>query len=69
MSAGAHPRTRAKITEHSLHWPHGPTGSTHELAIDETSIYVSGQNMDLVARCDHAGNVLTRIACAKARER
>ena len=50
--------TLGNITEYSLNWPSSARGSTHELVIDEQHIYVSGQNMDRIAKCDYEGQVV-----------
>jgi len=47
-----------KIAEYSLDWPGKIRGSTHELAINDEYIYVTGQNMHRVAKCNHDGLVL-----------
>src|SRR6185437_3445592 len=55
------PTTRGNITEYSLNWPldnKKEKGSTHELVISETNIYVTGQNMHHVAKFDYNGNVI-----------
>ncbi|SDZ01875.1 hypothetical protein [Nitrosomonas sp. Nm33] len=46
------------ITEYSLNWPSTAHGSTHELVIDEAHIYVTGQNMDQIAKCNYGGQVV-----------
>lgn len=46
------------ITEYSLNWPSTAQGSTHELVIDKQYIYVSGQNMDQIAKVNYQGQVL-----------
>jgi virginiamycin B lyase len=46
------------ITEYNLNWPSPNQGSTHELVINERHIYVSGQNMHQVAKCDYTGQVI-----------
>jgi virginiamycin B lyase len=50
--------TLGTITEYSLNWPGKAHGSTHELAIDEQHIYVTGQNMDRIAKCDYDGRIV-----------
>jgi virginiamycin B lyase len=71
MPSNNGPATLGIITEYSLDWVNWPpppppppavpvaTGSTHELAINETNIFVTGQNMNQVAKLDYNGNVLT----------
>ncbi|WP_448701829.1 hypothetical protein ACFGVR_06205 [Mucilaginibacter sp. AW1-3] len=57
MPAANGPVTVGDITEYSLNWlPTTPptAGSTHELVISDQYIYVTGQNMDQVARFDLA---------------
>ncbi|MES3021483.1 MAG: hypothetical protein V4857_07835 [Pseudomonadota bacterium] len=46
-----------KVSEFKLNWPSLHTGSTHELVLDKDYIYVTGQNMDLVAKCNYQGEV------------
>ena len=58
MPAAANSSTLGIITEYSLNWPGGLTGSTHELVISEQFIYVTGQNMHQVAKFDYQGNLL-----------
>ncbi len=53
------PSTLGIITEYSLNWPGGLTGSTHELVISDKFVFVTGQNMHQVAKFDHSGNLLT----------
>lgn len=50
--------TLAKVSEFALNWPGTQRGSTHELALATDYIYVTGQNMDLVAKCNYQGDVL-----------
>lgn len=50
--------TLGNITEYPLNWPSPKKGSTHELVIDEKFIYITGQNMDYVAKLDYQGNIL-----------
>lgn len=50
--------TLAKVSEFNLNWPSPLRGSTHELVLDAEYIYVTGQNMDLVAKCNYQGEVL-----------
>lgn len=47
-----------KIVEYSLAWPGNVRGSTHELAISSEYIFVTGQNLHQVAKCNHDGIVL-----------
>jgi len=47
-----------KISEFDLNWPGPLRGSTHEVALDKEHIFVSGQNMALVAKCNYQGQVL-----------
>jgi virginiamycin B lyase len=53
-----HSATLGNITEYSLDWPSAAHGSTHELAIDARYIYVTGQNMHQIAKCDYEGRVV-----------
>jgi virginiamycin B lyase len=46
------------ITEYSLNWPGSVKGSTHELAINDKFIFVTGQNMHQIAKFDYSGNIL-----------
>lgn len=53
--------TIANITEFSLNWPLKAgemAGSTHELVISSQFIFVTGQNMNQVAKFDYHGNLL-----------
>jgi virginiamycin B lyase len=50
--------TLGNVTEYCLYWPSPNHGSTHELAIDEKHIYVSGQNMDHIAKLNYDGQIL-----------
>jgi virginiamycin B lyase len=50
--------TLGNITEYSLNWPSTERGSTHELAIDEQHIYVTGQNMHQIAKFDYKGQIV-----------
>ena len=43
------------ITEYKIHWPSAQTMSTHELICDDTGIYVTGQNMNCIAKCSYDG--------------
>jgi len=52
------PSTLGNITEYSLDWPGGLKSSTHELVINETNIFVTGQNMHRVAKFDYSGKLL-----------
>jgi virginiamycin B lyase len=56
------PQTLGIITEYRLNWPGGLHGSTHELAISERFIFVTGQNMHRVAKFNYQGK---RLACFK----
>ena len=47
-----------KVSEFKLNWPGPFHGSTHELVIDEKYIYISGQDMNQVAKCNYQGEVL-----------
>ena len=58
-------KTNGKITEYSLNWPSDQTGSTHELVIDENFIYVTGQNMDRIAKLDYNGTIVTYFEMPK----
>ncbi len=51
-------KTLGNITEYPLNWPSDEKCSTHELAIDKEHIYVTGQNMDQVAKLDYQGTIL-----------
>ncbi|MGR8998928.1 MAG: Vgb family protein [Gammaproteobacteria bacterium] len=53
-----HSATLGNITEYSLNWPGNTHGSTHELVIDKQYIYVSGQNMDQIAKCNYKGQIV-----------
>lgn len=48
-----------RISEFKLNWPGSQHGSTHELVLDKDHIFVTGQNMDLVAKYNYLGQVLT----------
>lgn len=50
--------TLGKITEYNLNWPSSVHGSTHELAIDKQHIYITGQNMDQIAKLDYKGQIV-----------
>ena len=53
--------TLGNITEFSLDWKLKPGemgSSTHELAITRHFVFVSGQNMDQIAKFDHQGKLL-----------
>ncbi len=53
--------TIANITEFNINWPLKPGqmgGSTHELVISDEFIFVTGQNMDQVAKFNYAGDLL-----------
>jgi len=50
--------TPGNIAEYSLNWPGTAHGSTHELVIDEQHIYVTGQKMDQIAKCDYKGQIV-----------
>jgi len=49
--------TPPKISEFKLNWPSPQHGSTHELVLDKDYIYITGQNMDLVAKCNYQGEI------------
>jgi virginiamycin B lyase len=49
--------TRPTVSEFALNWPSPLHGSTHELALGKDFIFVTGQNMDLVAKCNYQGEV------------
>ncbi|WP_316820244.1 hypothetical protein [Pedobacter gandavensis] len=56
------PSTLGNITEFPLNWPvrsASERGSTHELVMNEQFIFVSGQNMNLVAKLNFQGEVIT----------
>ena len=53
------------ITEYPLNWPSSETSSTHELVIDKNAIYVTGQNMDSVAKLDYHGKILAHYEMPK----
>lgn len=62
--SGTTPATSASasslpIVEYSLNWEGSVTGSTHELVISPEFVFVTGQNMDQVAKFDHQGNLIT----------
>jgi len=50
--------TLGNVTEYCLDWPSPNHGSTHELVIDDQYIYVSGQNMDHIAKLNYEGQIL-----------
>jgi virginiamycin B lyase len=50
--------TLGNVTEYCLYWPSPNHGSTHELVIDGQHIYVSGQNMDHVAKLNYEGQIV-----------
>lgn len=59
MPVSTNPVTLGVITEFSLNWlaTNPPTSaSTHELVISDKYVYVTGQNMDQIARLDMATN-------------
>jgi virginiamycin B lyase len=51
-------KTNGNLTDYPLNWPSTEKGSTHELAITKEHIFVTGQNMDMVAKLDYDGNIL-----------
>lgn len=51
-------KTLRNITEYPLNWPSDEKCSTHELVIDKDFVYVTGQNMDMVAKLDYKGTIL-----------
>lgn len=59
QNTGTSVKTNGNITEYPLNWPSDKKGSTHELVIDKNFIYVTGQNMDQVAKLDYQGTILT----------
>jgi len=68
MPAPTGPVTLGDITEFSLNWlPTTPptSASTHELVISDKYIYVTGQNMDQVARLDLATNEIKHYQMPK----
>ncbi|ASU34571.1 Vgb family protein [Mucilaginibacter xinganensis] len=52
------PTTTGIITEFALNWPGKECCSTHEIAIDEEHIFVSGQLMGQIAKLDYSGKIL-----------
>lgn len=46
------------VSEFTINWPGPSKQSTHELVINEKHIYVSGQDMDMIAKCNYQGEVL-----------
>src|SRR4051812_40164016 len=52
------PATKGKITEFSPEWDSPFKGSTHEVAISRKFIFVTGQNMNKIAKFDYSGNLL-----------
>jgi len=52
------PVVQGNITEYSLNWPSPHQKSTHELAFSDRFIFVTGQDMDQVAKFDYQGNIL-----------
>lgn len=53
--------TKDTIQEFDLKWPGGAKGSTHELVISRSAIYVSGQTMGYVAQFDFNGALVRHI--------
>jgi virginiamycin B lyase len=53
-----HAHASVSISEFGLNWPGGITGSTHELVMHGDYIYVTGQNMNQVAKCNLNGQVV-----------
>ncbi|MFY0630877.1 MAG: hypothetical protein JXR05_10885 [Flavobacteriaceae bacterium] len=51
-------KTNGNLTDYPLKWPSDQKSSTHELAIDDKFIYVTGQKMDQVAKLDYDGNIV-----------
>lgn len=51
-------KTNGNLTDYPLNWPSKEKSSTHELVISEEFIFVTGQNMDMVAKVDYSGTVL-----------
>ena len=45
------------ISDTSLNWPSDIKGSTHELAMNGDYIYITGQNMDRVAKMGYDGKI------------
>jgi virginiamycin B lyase len=54
----AGPSTLGRITEYDLAWESAAKGSTHELVTTRDFIFVTGQNMDQIAKLDYHGKVL-----------
>lgn len=52
------PVSKVNITDFKINWPGDATGSTHELAINEKFIFVTGQNMDHIAKFDYNGKLI-----------
>lgn len=50
-------KTINTITEYKLNWPSATTMSTHELVCDASGIYVSGQNMNCLAKVTYDGHI------------
>ncbi|WP_437589790.1 Vgb family protein [Sorangium sp. So ce1000] len=50
--------TLGRITEYDLDWKSTKKGSTHELVTTRDFIFVTGQDMDKVAKLDYTGKVL-----------
>ncbi len=53
------------ITEFPLDWCGTIMGSTHELALNKDNIYVTGQNMDQVAKLNYKGKLITHYKMPK----
>jgi len=49
-----------KLTEEYLNWPGKIEGSTHELAMNDEFFFMTGQNMDHIAKVDYEVVLLTK---------
>lgn len=50
-------QSQTEVTDQDLNWPSAITGSTHELAMHGEHIYITGQNMDHVAKMSYDGSI------------
>jgi virginiamycin B lyase len=59
----AHSASDSAISEFNLNWDSGNMkGSTHEIVMNEQFIFVTGQNMDKVAKFDYHGNLIAHFS-------
>ncbi|MEL6561864.1 MAG: hypothetical protein AAFQ94_27000 [Bacteroidota bacterium] len=58
LSISAAIQAQTTVTDESLNWPGTAKGSTHELAMTDEYVYVTGQNMHAVAKVSYDGKIL-----------